>query len=89
MYINCSYARSDWLVSYFQVPKNMEESELREMFCKFGDIHQLNVLRDKISGAHRGRKTPKYQCNGSSITSKIILIKNNSKLINGIAAIVF
>ena len=32
----------------------MEESELKEMFSKYGDIYQLNVLRDKTSGAHRG-----------------------------------
>ncbi|KAF6039408.1 Celf2 [Bugula neritina] len=37
-----------------QVPKYMEESELREMFSKYGDIFQLNVLRDKVSGTHRG-----------------------------------
>jgi len=34
----------------------MEESELREMFSKYGDIFQLNVLRDKVSGTHRGNK---------------------------------
>ena len=32
----------------------MDESELREMFSKYGDIAQLNVLRDKATGAHRG-----------------------------------
>jgi len=37
-----------------QVPKTMDESELREMFSKYGDISQLNVLRDKATGAHRG-----------------------------------
>lgn len=36
----------------------MEESELREMFSKFGDIFQLNVLRDKATGQHRGEWHP-------------------------------
>jgi RNA recognition motif-containing protein len=30
-----------------QIPRHMEETELRKMFEEFGSVHQLNVLRDK------------------------------------------
>ena len=37
-----------------QIPRNMQESELREMFEQFGPVFQLNVLRDKQTGESKG-----------------------------------
>ena len=37
-----------------QIPRSMGEAELREMFSEFGDIYQLNVLRDKMTGQSKG-----------------------------------
>ena len=37
-----------------QIPRNMHESELREMFEQFGPVFQLNVLRDKQTGESKG-----------------------------------
>jgi CUG-BP- and ETR3-like factor len=37
-----------------QIPRNMHESELREMFEQFGSVFQLNVLRDKQNGESKG-----------------------------------
>jgi hypothetical protein len=37
-----------------QVPRTMDESELRGMFEEFGAVHQINVLRDKITGQSKG-----------------------------------
>jgi RNA recognition motif-containing protein len=37
-----------------QIPRNMHESELREMFEQFGSVFQLNVLRDKQTGESKG-----------------------------------
>ena len=38
-----------------QIPKHMEEDDLRPVFEEFGEIFDLAVIRDKISGLHRGR----------------------------------
>ncbi|XP_055387330.1 CUGBP Elav-like family member 2 isoform X2 [Condylostylus longicornis] len=37
-----------------QVPKSMDEEQLREMFEEFGRVHSINVLRDKTSGVSKG-----------------------------------
>ncbi|XP_076631029.1 CUGBP Elav-like family member 1-A isoform X2 [Colletes latitarsis] len=37
-----------------QVPHDMDENELRKLFEEFGRVHQINILRDKITGNHRG-----------------------------------
>jgi hypothetical protein len=40
-----------------QVPRSMDENDLRIMFEEFGRVHQINVLRDKITGASKGGLT--------------------------------
>ncbi|XP_033214817.1 CUGBP Elav-like family member 2 isoform X3 [Belonocnema kinseyi] len=37
-----------------QVPKDMDENDLRPIFEEYGRVHQINVLRDKFSGSSRG-----------------------------------
>eukprot|EP00636_Phaeomonas_parva_P011998 CAMPEP_0118876814 /NCGR_PEP_ID=MMETSP1163-20130328/17352_1 /TAXON_ID=124430 /ORGANISM="Phaeomonas parva, Strain CCMP2877" /LENGTH=396 /DNA_ID=CAMNT_0006812455 /DNA_START=10 /DNA_END=1197 /DNA_ORIENTATION=- len=37
-----------------QVPRTLEEQELLPMFQDYGDVLHINVLRDKVSGLHRG-----------------------------------
>ena len=37
-----------------QVPKTFEEKDLRPYLEPFGPIHELSVLRDKLSHAHKG-----------------------------------
>lgn len=34
----------------------MEEEDLRPVFEEFGEIFDLAVIRDKISGLHRGKE---------------------------------
>jgi len=55
-----------------QVPRSMDEEDLRKMFEEFGPICQLNVLRDKVTGMSKGKRLPlpvtageQWQCNGS------------------------
>lgn len=38
-----------------QVPRSMDEKELRQLFEQFGRVHQINVLRDKTTGASKGK----------------------------------
>lgn len=37
-----------------QIPRSMDENDLRKMFEEFGPIYQLNVLRDKVTGQSKG-----------------------------------
>ncbi|XP_065078445.1 CUGBP Elav-like family member 2 isoform X2 [Ochlerotatus camptorhynchus] len=37
-----------------QVPRSMDEQQLKDMFEEFGRVHQINVLRDKTSGLSKG-----------------------------------
>ncbi|XP_023248103.1 CUGBP Elav-like family member 1 isoform X3 [Copidosoma floridanum] len=37
-----------------QVPKDLDENDLRTIFEEFGRVHQINVLRDKYTGNSKG-----------------------------------
>lgn len=37
-----------------QVPKSMDENDLKRMFEEYGRVHSINVLRDKNSGVSKG-----------------------------------
>lgn len=37
-----------------QVPKSMDEKQLRHLFEEFGRVHSINVLRDKLTGISKG-----------------------------------
>merc|ERR1712168_1219782 len=37
-----------------QIPRSMDENDLRKLFEEFGPIYQLNVLRDKDTGQSKG-----------------------------------
>ena len=38
-----------------QVPKTFDEKDLRPYLDPFGPIHELTILRDKMSHAHKGK----------------------------------
>ena len=40
-----------------QIPRSMDENDLRKMFEEFGRVHQINVLRDKVTGQSKGRES--------------------------------
>ena len=39
-----------------QIPRSMDENDLRKMFEEFGPVFQLNVLRDKVTSQSKGKK---------------------------------
>jgi len=43
-----------------QIPRSMDENDLRKMFEEFGRVHQINVLRDKVTGQSKGRVSVTY-----------------------------
>lgn len=38
-----------------QIPRNMDENDLRKMFEDYGPVYQLNVERDKNTGQSKGK----------------------------------
>ena len=45
-----------------QVPRSMDENDLRGMFEDFGPVYQINVLRDKITGQSKGKELDNTLC---------------------------
>jgi len=39
-----------------QIPRSMDETDLKKMFEEYGLVFQLNILRDKGTGQSRGEK---------------------------------
>ena len=37
-----------------QIPRSMDENDLRKMFEQYGQVYQINVLRDKVTGQSKG-----------------------------------
>ena len=53
-----------------QVPRTMDENDLRKMFEEYGPVFQLNVLRDKVSNQSKGElfsALPMINYNRSSV----------------------
>ena len=38
-----------------QIPKTWEEEEVREILEPYGPIRELTILKDKMSGTHKGQ----------------------------------
>ena len=38
-----------------QIPKTWEEEDIREILEPHGPIRELTILKDKISGTHKGK----------------------------------
>ncbi|CAF1163170.1 unnamed protein product [Adineta steineri] len=64
-----------------QIPRNMNESELREIFEQFGPVFQLNILRDKQTGESKGCCFVTYYTRKAALDAQNAL--HNLRTLNG------
>ncbi|XP_065358744.1 CUGBP Elav-like family member 1-A [Calliphora vicina] len=64
-----------------QVPKSMDEAQLREMFEEYGPVHSINVLRDKATGISKGCCFVTYYTRRAALKAQDAL--HNVKTLNG------
>ena len=64
-----------------QIPRDWSDNECRQLFSEFGEIHSINVLRDKQTGQSRGCCCVTYYMRRSALEAQNAL--HNIKTLPG------